>query len=35
MVNDFPFLCHVDYNGFKEFIKDWTGPNLDDGFNYV
>ena len=35
LVNDFPFLCHVDYNGFKEFIKDWTGPNLDDGFNYV
>ena len=35
LVNDFPFLCHVDYNGFKDFIKDWTGPNLDDGFNYV
>ena len=35
LVNDFPFLCYVDYNGFKEFIKDWTGPNLDDDFNYV
>ena len=35
LVNDFPFLCHIDYNGFKEFIKNWPGPNLDDGFNYV
>ena len=35
LVNDFPFSCHIDYNGFEEFIKDWTSPNLDDGFNYV
>ena len=31
----FHFLCHIDYNGFKEFIKDWPGPNLYNGFNYV
>ena len=35
LVTEFPFLCHIDYNGLKEFIKDWTGPKLDDGFNYI
>ena len=34
LVNDFYLLCHIDYNGFNAFIKYWTGPNLDDSFNY-
>ena len=35
IVKDFPFLCEIDYNGFREFVGQWGGPDLDDGFNYV
>ena len=35
IVKDFPFLCEIDYNGFREFVAQWGGPDLDDGFNYV
>ena len=35
LVKDYPFLCEIDYVDFQEFIKQWGGPNLDDGFCYV
>ena len=35
IVKDFPFLCEIDYNSFREFVGQWGGPDLDDGFNYV
>ena len=28
------FLCEIDYNGFREFVGQWGGPGLDDGFDY-
>ena len=33
IVKDFPFLCEIDYNGFREFVGQWGGPDMDDGFN--
>ena len=27
--------CEIDYNGFREFVGQWGGPDLADGFNYV
>ena len=35
LVKDYPFLCKIDYVDFQECIKQWGGPNLDDGFCYV
>ena len=35
LVKDYPFLCEIDYVDFQESIKQWGGPNLDDGFCYA
>ena len=35
LVKDYIFFCEIDYVDFKEFIEQWGGPNLDDGFCYV